>query len=130
MITVLNDSNGKWCSDAKILREQVAAYFTRLFECSTVPTGSYPTRNQFPTISQIDFDSLGNIPTWDEIREALDSMDPRDWALHVTMDCNVGDKDLALPNGPSAHDTCFWRERSNPFGKAALKGARSLFHWR
>ncbi|KAK8487817.1 hypothetical protein V6N13_099928 [Hibiscus sabdariffa] len=79
MITVLNDSNGKWCSDAKILREQVAAYFTRLFECSTVPTGSYPTRNQFPTISQIDFDSLGNIPTWDEIREALDSM--RNWDI-------------------------------------------------
>ncbi|KAK8690406.1 hypothetical protein V6N13_073940 [Hibiscus sabdariffa] len=75
-VTTLKLSTGEWCSDATTLHAEVVNFFQTFFTADDVPKGRLPVSGRFPSLPQESLSSLGDIPSDQEIYEALMAMAP------------------------------------------------------
>ncbi|KAL4271913.1 hypothetical protein GQ457_13G011540 [Hibiscus cannabinus] len=73
-ITSLNLPNGTWCDDESTLRNEASSFFSSIYRITGNPLGKYPhTGHYSPTFPQL-VQTLDNIPSQSEIRDALTNM--------------------------------------------------------
>ncbi|KAK8693525.1 hypothetical protein V6N13_071105 [Hibiscus sabdariffa] len=68
--------NGEWCSDNDTLRTEAVKYYESLFAADEEPIGDFPYKGMFPVLPSSVTQNLDDIPSNQEIYEALKDMAP------------------------------------------------------
>ncbi|KAK8617450.1 hypothetical protein V6N13_080366 [Hibiscus sabdariffa] len=75
-ISSLQLLNGEWCSDNDTLRTEAVKYYESLFATDEEPIGDFPYKGMFPVLPSSVTQNLDDIPSNQEIYEALKDMAP------------------------------------------------------
>ncbi|KAK8570774.1 hypothetical protein V6N13_103178 [Hibiscus sabdariffa] len=75
-ISSLQLLNGEWCSDNDTLRTKAVKYYESLFAADEEPVGDFPYKGMFPVLPSSVTQHLDDIPSNQEIYEALKAMAP------------------------------------------------------
>ncbi|GMI69001.1 hypothetical protein HRI_000569400 [Hibiscus trionum] len=75
-ITSLKLQNGTWCDDDAILQEEATRFYEHLFSRDTSPTDPFTSTVTYPAIHSDIMQRLHEVPSNDEIHDALRAMAP------------------------------------------------------
>ncbi|KAL4386290.1 hypothetical protein GQ457_09G014670 [Hibiscus cannabinus] len=75
-ITSLKLSNGEWCDNDNVLEAEAVKFFTNLFAHDDPMTTTFPITGDFPVLPYDLLQSLDDVPSTQEIRDALKDMAP------------------------------------------------------
>ncbi|KAK8598764.1 hypothetical protein V6N13_094724 [Hibiscus sabdariffa] len=75
-IVSLKLSDGEWCDDSRLLKQEAVNFFSSLFSCPEGPVPTFPIHGAFPPIDADLMSSLDSSPSVHEIYDALMAMAP------------------------------------------------------
>ncbi|KAF7838458.1 reverse transcriptase [Senna tora] len=73
-ISALKDNMGNWVYGLEEIKQIIASFFTNCFKA--IPVSSYPSELNFPRLSDQQRESLGGVPSNEEIKAALWNLKP------------------------------------------------------